>query len=118
MRSRRRCRTGSRSATRTAEIHVAPSGRFVYVSNRGHNSIAIFRVDEASGKLTSVGWESSQGRQPRYFGISPDGSLLYACNQATDTIVTFRVDQENGTLTPTGQVIQTGSPVSIAFVGA
>jgi len=102
----------------TAEIHVAPSGRFVYVSNRGHNSIAIFRVDEASGKLTSVGWESTQGRQPRYFGISPDGGLLYACNQATDTIVTFRVDREQGTLTPTGQVIQTGSPVSVAFVGA
>ena len=102
----------------TAEIHVAPSGRFVYVSNRGHNSIAIFSVDQATGKLTSVGWEPTQGRQPRYFGISPDGSLLYACNQATDTIVTFRVDQENGTLSPTGQVIETGSPVSIAFAGS
>jgi 6-phosphogluconolactonase len=101
----------------TAEIHVAPSGRFVYVSNRGHNSIAIFSIDQETGTLTSVGWESSQGRQPRYFGISPDGSLLYACNQATDTIVTFRVDRENGTLTPTGQILQTGSPVSIAFAG-
>jgi 6-phosphogluconolactonase (cycloisomerase 2 family) len=102
----------------TAEIHVAPSGRFVYVSNRGHNSIAIFRIDQQTGKLTSVGWESSQGRQPRYFGISPDGSLLYAANQATDTIVTFRVDQERGTLTPTGQIVESGSPVSIVFVGA
>jgi 6-phosphogluconolactonase len=100
----------------TAEIHVAPSGRFVYVSNRGHNSIAIFSIDQATGKLTSVGWEPTQGRQPRYFGISPDGGLLYAANQATDTIVTFRVDRERGTLTPTGQVIETGSPVSIVFV--
>jgi len=100
----------------TAEIQVAPSGRFVYVSNRGHNSIAIFAVDQASGRLSPVGWESTQGRQPRYFALSPDGSLLYAANQATDTIVTFRVDQERGTLTPTGQVIETGSPVSIAFL--
>jgi 6-phosphogluconolactonase (cycloisomerase 2 family) len=102
----------------TAEIQVAPSGRFVYVSNRGHNSIAIFAVDQGTGKLTSVGWESSQGRQPRYFALDPSGSLLYAANQATHTIVTFRVDQENGTLTPTGQVIETGSPVSIVFAGS
>lgn len=101
----------------TAEIHVAPSGRFVYVSNRGHNSIAIFAVDPSSGTLAPVGWEPTQGRQPRYFAISPDGTLLYAANQATDTIVTFRVDQERGTLTPTGQVIEVGSPVSIVFVG-
>ena len=101
----------------TAEIQVAPSGRFVYVSNRGHNSIAIFAVDEGTGKLTSVGWESTQGEQPRYFALDPAGSLLYAANQASHTIVTFRVDQEHGTLTPTGQVIETGSPVSIVFVG-
>jgi 6-phosphogluconolactonase (cycloisomerase 2 family) len=101
----------------TAEIQVAPSGRFVYVSNRGHNSIAIFSVDRGSGKLTPVGWEPSQGRQPRYFALSPDGSLLYAANQASDTVVTFRVDVEKGTLTPTGQIIETGSPVSIVFAG-
>ena len=57
----------------TAEIQVAPSGRFVYVSNRGHNSIAIFAVDAASGKLTSVGWESTQGKQPRFFALDPAG---------------------------------------------
>jgi 6-phosphogluconolactonase (cycloisomerase 2 family) len=102
----------------TAEIQVAPSGRFVYVSNRGHNSIAIFAVDQVRGTLTPVGWEPSQGRQPRYFALDPSGSLLYAANQATHTIVTFRVDQETGTLTPTGQIIETGSPVSIVFAGA
>jgi 6-phosphogluconolactonase (cycloisomerase 2 family) len=102
----------------TAEIQVAPSGRFVYVSNRGHNSIAIFAVDQASGKLALVGWEPSQGSHPRFFALSPDGSLLYAANQNSDTIVTFRVDQERGTLSPTGQIIETGSPVSIVFGGA
>ncbi len=100
----------------TAEIHVAPSGGFVYVSNRGHNSIAIFAADPQTGLLTSVGWEPSQGKQPRYFAITPDGSLLYAANQGSDTIVTFRVDEARGTLTPTGQIIEVGSPVSIVFV--
>jgi 6-phosphogluconolactonase (cycloisomerase 2 family) len=102
----------------TAEIMVAPSGRFVYVSNRGHNSIAIFAVDAATGQLTSVGWESTQGAQPRYFGFDPSGRFLYAANQASHTIVTFRVDTKRGTLTPTGQIIDVGSPVSIVFAGA
>jgi 6-phosphogluconolactonase (cycloisomerase 2 family) len=102
----------------TAEIQVAPSGRFVYVSNRGHDSIAIFAVDQARHTLTLIGWESTQGQQPRFFAIDPSGSLLYVANQASHTIVTFRVDQARGTLTPTGQVIETGSPVSIVFAGS
>ena len=102
----------------TAEIMVANSGRFVYVSNRGHNSIAIFAVDGGTGKLTPVGWEPTQGSQPRFFAFDPSGSFLYAANQASHTIVTFRVDQERGTLTPTGQVIELGSPVSIVFADA
>jgi len=99
----------------TAEIGVAPSGRFVYVSNRGHDSIVIFAVDPTDRTLSVVGWESTQGRQPRYFGLDPAGRFLYACNQASHTIVTFRVDQDKGTLTPTGQVIESPSPVCIAF---
>jgi 6-phosphogluconolactonase (cycloisomerase 2 family) len=101
----------------TAEIAVAPSGRFVYGSNRGHDSIAIFAVDPDSGTLSSVGWESTQGGNPRNFGLDPSGRFLYAANQNSDTVVTFQVDQESGTLTPTGQVIQTGSPVCIVFGG-
>jgi 6-phosphogluconolactonase (cycloisomerase 2 family) len=101
----------------TAEIQIAPTGKFVYVSNRGHNTIAIFRVDDATGKLSSVAWEPTQGVQPRNFALSPDGTLLYAANQASDTIVTFRVDSGSGTLTPTGQIIEAGSPVSIVFAG-
>lgn len=101
----------------TAEVHVGPSGRFVYVSNRGHDSVAIFAVDAATGRLSPVGWEPTQGREPRYFGLTPDGTLLYAANQATHTIITFRVGQELGTLHPTGQVLETGSPACITFAG-
>jgi 6-phosphogluconolactonase len=99
----------------TSEIAVAPSGRFVYGSNRGHDSIAIFAVDPATGVLAPVGWEPSQGEAPRFFAIDPSGAFLYAANQASDTIVTFRVDAATGTLVPTGQVVKTGSPVSIVF---
>ena len=99
----------------TSEIAVAPSGRFVYASNRGHDSIAIFSVDEATGTLTSVGWESTQGKTPRFFGLDPSGAILYAANQDRDTIVVFRVDQKTGKLTPTGQVVRVGSPSTIVF---
>ncbi len=99
----------------TSELAVAPSGRFVYGSNRGHDSIAIFAVDQATGVLAPVGWEPSQGKTPRFFAIDPSGTFLYAANQASDTIVTFRVDPATGKLGPTGQVVKTGSPVSIVF---
>lgn len=98
-----------------AEIAVAPSGRFVYASNRGHDSIAIFAVDQSTGTLAPVGWEPTQGSTPRFFALDPSGAFLYAANQGSDTIVTFRVDRETGMLTPTGQVLTTGSPVCIVF---
>ena len=98
-----------------AEIAVAPSGRFVYTSNRGHDSIAIFAIDAAAGTLTPVGWEPTQGRTPRFFGIDPSGSELYAANQNTDTVVIFRVNQNTGKLTPAGQTIKVGTPSTIAF---
>ena len=99
----------------TSEIAVAPSGRFVYASNRGHDNIVIFRVDEAAGVLEPVGWEPTQGRTPRFFTLDPAGAFLYAANQDSDTIVAFRVDPQAGTLTPTGQVVSVGSPSSIVF---
>jgi 6-phosphogluconolactonase len=98
-----------------AEIAVAPSGKFVYASNRGHDSIAIFRVNEADGTLDHVGWESVQGKKPRFFCLNPDGSRLFAANEDSHTIVEFAVDRDNGTLTPTGQIIETGSPACIVF---
>ena len=99
----------------TSEIAVAPSGRFVYGSNRGHDSLSIFAVDDASGVLSPISWEPTQGKTPRFFAIEPSGTFLYAANQDSDTIVAFRVDGASGRLTPTGHVVKAGSPVSIVF---
>ncbi len=99
----------------TAEIAVAPSGRFLYGSNRGYDSVAIFAIDEGTGVLAPVGWESTQGKTPRFFTLDPSGTFLHAANQDSDTIVTFRVDQATGKLAPAGHVVKTGSPSSIVF---
>jgi len=104
--------TGNNSG---AEIWVAPSGRFVYGSNRGHDSIAIFAIDGQTGMLTAVGWEPTQGHTPRFFGLDPTGTELYAANQNSDTVVVFRVDPATGKLKATGQVISAGSPSTIVF---
>jgi 6-phosphogluconolactonase len=98
-----------------AEIAVAPSGRFLYGSNRGHDSIAIFAIDAAAGTLAPVGWEPTGGRTPRFFGLDPTGTELYAANQTTDTVVIFRVNQTSGKLTPSGQTVNVGTPSTIAF---
>jgi 6-phosphogluconolactonase (cycloisomerase 2 family) len=98
-----------------AEVWVAPSGRFVYGSNRGHDSIAIFAIDTQTGLLNVVGWEPTRGSTPRYFRLDPSGALLYAANQNSDTVVIFRVNRTTGTLTPTGEAIAVGSPSTIAF---
>jgi 6-phosphogluconolactonase len=98
-----------------AEVAVAPSGRFVYGSNRGHDSIVIFAVDRANGTLIPVDWVSTQGKTPRFFALDPTANFLYAANQDTDTVVSFRVNQRNGRLTPTGQIINVGSPCTIVF---
>ena len=74
-------------------IDVAPSGRFVYVSNRGHDSIGIFRVDESTGLLSPVAWEPTKGATPRFIGLDPTGARLYAANQRGDTIVEFDVEE-------------------------
>jgi 6-phosphogluconolactonase len=104
--------TGNNS---TAEVWVARSGRFVYGSNRGHDSIAIFAVDAASGTLTPVGWESTQGKTPRFFALDPSDTELYAANQNSDTVVIFAVNQQNGRLTPTKEIIKVASPSTIVF---
>jgi 6-phosphogluconolactonase (cycloisomerase 2 family) len=99
----------------TSEVAVAPSGRFVYVSNRGHDSVAIFAVEPGTGTLAPVGWEPTRGKTPRFIGLDPAGAMLYAANQDSDTIVAFRVNRQSGTLTPTGQVVAVGSPSTIVF---
>ncbi len=100
----------------TAEIQVHPSGRFVYVSNRGHNSIALFAIDPATGRLTPLGHQSSGGKVPRNFCIDPSGQFLLAANQASDNVVVFRIDAQSGKLTPTGQSVEVGAPVCVKFV--
>lgn len=101
-----------------AEIAVGAGGRFVYASNRGHNSVAIFAVDSRSGLLHSVGWQSSEGVQPRFIGLDLSRRFLYAANQSSDTVVAFRVNTATGRLTASGQTIRDASPVTIAFVQA
>lgn len=100
----------------TAEIIVHPSGRFVYGSNRGHNSLSAFAVDDKTGILTFIENQPTQGRTPRGFNIDPSGTFLIAGNQQSDSVVVFRIDPQTGRLTPTGQAIEVGAPVSIAFV--
>lgn len=99
-----------------ADIHVSPSGKFVYGSNRGHDSIVIYKVDQSSGKLSYVGHESTGGKTPRNFGIDPTGRFLLAANQDSDTIVTFSIDQQTGKITPTGNVTKVPTPVCIQIV--
>ncbi|HEY8597256.1 MAG TPA: lactonase family protein [Thermomicrobiales bacterium] len=101
-----------------AEIEVAPSGRFVYLSNRGHDSIGVFAVSAHDGTLTPRAWTPTGGATPRFFALDPAGIFLYAANQDSDTIVTFRVDAAAGRLTATGQVVSSGSPCCIVFADA
>jgi 6-phosphogluconolactonase len=99
-----------------AEVHVHPSGKFVYTSNRGHDSIAVFAVDPNKGTLTHVDDVPTQGKIPRSFEIDPTGQFLLAENSKSDNIVIFRIDQKTGRLTATGQVLEVGSPVCVKFV--
>ena len=100
----------------TAEIEVHPSGKFVYGSNRGHDSIVVFAIDQATGKLTYVEHQPTQGKVPRNFAIDPTGTYLLAANQNSNTVVVFRIDQRTGRLTPTGHTINVGAPVALKFV--
>ena len=99
----------------TADIHVSPSGRFVYGSNRGHDSIVIYEIDPDTGGIALVGFQPTEGKTPRNFAIDPSGKFLLAANQHSDTIVTFRIDPDVGTLAPTRQVAQVPSPVCVKF---
>lgn len=102
----------------TAEIQVHPSGKFLYCSNRGHDSLAIFAIDQPSGKLTAAGHQKTLGRTPRNFGIDPTGTYVVACNQATDNAAVFKVDQASGKLAQVGDLVSIPSPVCVKFVAA
>jgi 6-phosphogluconolactonase len=100
----------------TAEIALSPSGAFLYGSNRGHDSISVFSVDAASGRLTFVANTPTGGKTPRGFGIEPGGGYLVAGNQNSDSVVVFKIDGRTGQLTATGSTITVGAPADVKFV--
>lgn len=99
----------------SAEVAVHPNGRFVYASNRGHDSIAIWRVADEAGRLALVDHISSGGRTPRHFDVAPGGRFLYAANQDSDNVVVFRLEDDGARPTPTGHVTSVGTPSCIVF---
>ena len=99
-----------------AEVALHPNGKFLYVSNRGEDTIAVFSIDPTKGTLTFVARMPTGGKEPRHFAIDPSGKYLLAENQFSNNIVVFKIDAATGGLTPTGQVVEVPSPVNIAFL--
>tara|TARA_B100000700_G_scaffold5613_2_gene6137 strand:+ start:3530 stop:4711 length:1182 start_codon:yes stop_codon:yes gene_type:complete len=100
----------------TAEMYVHPNGKFLYGSNRGHNTIVVYGIDQKTGKLSYVENESTGGSTPRSFGVVPTGDYLLALNQASNTIVVFKIDPGTGALEPTGEEVPCPTPVAAAFL--
>lgn len=100
--------------TKGAEIFIHPSNRFLYATNRGHNSIAMFEIG-LDGKLTSIGWQSSYGDIPRFCTIEPNGKYFYVANEKSGQIVSFLIDEDTGKLMPTGQAVSTPTPTCVVF---
>jgi 6-phosphogluconolactonase len=100
----------------TAEVVVHPSGRFVYGSNRGHDSVAVFAADRRTGELTLVEHEPTLGRTPRNIAIAPGGRWLLAANQGSDNVVVFRIDPATGALSPGGHTLSVPAPVCVRFL--
>ena len=103
-------------ASDTAELEAHPSGKFLYGSNRGHDSIAVFAIDGGKGTLTLVEHVPTGGKTPRSFAIDPAGSCLVVANQDSDNLVVFRIDARTGRLTPSGKALDVPSPVCVTFV--
>lgn len=99
-----------------ADLHVSPNGRFVYGSNRGHNSIVVFAIDGKTGQLNYVENVSTEGNWPRNFTIDPTGAFLLVANQRSDSVVTFRIDKRSGRLSSTGQIAEIPTPVCLKLV--
>jgi 6-phosphogluconolactonase len=102
----------------TAEIQIDKEGKFLYVSNRGHDSIAVYSVDPVKGTLTMIENIPSLGRTPRNLAIDPTNDYLFTANQGGDNVVVFKIDHKNGHLTPTGTPVQMSQPGGMAFVNA
>jgi len=107
---------GFAGSSSCAEVRVHPSGKFLYGSNRGHNSIAVYRIDPAKGTLTFFEHEKAGIKTPRNFNIDPTGKFCLVANQGGNSVVVFRIDQKTGALEPTGHKISIGRPVCIRFL--
>jgi len=107
---------GASSKNSTAEVAVHPSGKFLYGSNRGHDSIAVFAIDAGTGKLTPVEYESVRGNWPRHFRIDPTGAFLLVANRHTDNVVVFRIDARTGKLSPTGHEAKVPAAICVKFL--
>jgi len=101
-----------------AEIAIHPSGKFLYASNRGHDSFAVYSINQKDGTLTQVEIVPTGGKEPRHFAIDPSGKFLLAENQFSNNIIEFRIDPATGKLTPNGETLATASPICIAFLPA
>jgi len=107
---------GFSGASSCAEVQITADGRFLYGSNRGHDSLAIYAVDAETGALTPTGHESTQGRIPRNFVVDPTGRFLVAANQDTDNLVPFRINASSGALESVGQSVEAPTPICVKFV--
>mgnify|MGYP000847681046 CR=1 FL=1 len=101
-----------------ADIHISPNGKFLYGTNRGHNSIVTYQIDEKTGSLKYIEHTSTQGKKPRNFAIDPSGKFLLAANQDSDNIVVFRIDEQTGKLQSTGNIANVPVPVCLKFMAA
>lgn len=104
--------TGQNTA---ADIHIHPSGKYLYASNRGQNSLAAFSIDPATGKLDSLGYTSTGGVTPRNFAIDPTGKFILAANQDSGSIYVLSLDPATGALSATGQEVSLPAPVNVLF---
>ena len=108
--------SGFQGSSTCAEVRVHPSGKFLYGSNRGHDSIVVYRIDPAKETLTLVEHETADIKTPRNFNIDPTGKFCLVANQDANSIVVFRIDPETGALEPTGYKVSVGRPVCVRFL--
>lgn len=106
----------SRAGATCADIHVSPNGKFLYGSNRGHNSLVSYRIDEKTGRLEYLEHVSTGGVKPRNFVIAPNGKFLLAANQDSDNVTVFRIDEKSGKLQPANISAQVPVPVCLKFL--
>jgi 6-phosphogluconolactonase len=107
---------GFRGENKSADIHVSPSGRYLYGSNRGHDTIVIYKIDQSTGKLGIVDWASCGGKTPRNFAIDPSGKFLLVANKESNSIVSFLIDQSSGKISPTGHRTEVPNPACLKFM--